>query len=102
MTGWSSILRTILAQQEHWQSLGALNYLQLATPAGGEWGDGDDEEEEGEEEAEGEEGEALAEQVEGEGADDGDEEQEEELQEAELQEAMGEHSSSSSRLRARW
>jgi len=46
VTGWSSVLRTLLVHQEHWQSLGLLNFLQLAStpPAGaGEW----EEEEEG-------------------------------------------------------
>lgn len=40
MTGWSSVLRTLLVHQEQWQSLGLLNFLQLAsTPASGpgEW-----------------------------------------------------------------
>lgn len=44
MTGWSSVLRTLLVHQEHWQSLGLLNFLQLAsTPpaAAGEWEEDD-------------------------------------------------------------
>lgn len=66
MTGWSSVLRTLLVHQEHYQSLGLLNFLQLAStpPVGaGEWEEddalqeagGQQGEEEGEEEWEDEE-----------------------------------------------
>lgn len=63
VTGWSSILRTLLVHQEHWQSLGLLNFLQLASTSAagpGEWEEDEGlevqgqewEEEEGEEEEE--------------------------------------------------
>lgn len=61
VTGWSSVLRTLLVHQEHWQSLGLLNFLQLAsTPpaAAGEWEEDDSLELQGQEWGEeGEEGE---------------------------------------------
>lgn len=76
MTGWASILRTLLVHQEHWQSLSMLNFLQLATPVAEEW-----EGQEAEEEAE-DEGYEL------DGEDEVEEEQE--LQEREFTDALGE------------
>lgn len=32
VTGWSSILRTLLVHQQHWQSLGMMNFIELAGP----------------------------------------------------------------------
>ncbi|KAF6258381.1 hypothetical protein COO60DRAFT_1126959 [Scenedesmus sp. NREL 46B-D3] len=77
VTGWSSILRTLLVHQEHWQCLGMLNFLQLAgTPTSEEWEEVQDEVEE-ESEDEGYEFGAGD-------ADDDDEEEEQELQEEEV------------------
>ncbi|WIA13662.1 hypothetical protein OEZ85_007224 [Tetradesmus obliquus] len=76
VTGWSSILRTLLVHQEHWQSLGMLNFLQLAgTPTSEEWEEVQDEVEE-ESEDEGYE-------VDAGDSEDG-EEEEQELQEGEF------------------
>jgi hypothetical protein len=78
LAGWSSILRTLLVQQEHWSCLGMLSFLQLASEAQAgpnDWEDGGGDDD-GSDEAE--------EQWEQEG-----EEEEEELDEADLAQAIG-------------
>jgi len=88
VTGWSSIMRSVLTHQEHHQSLGMMNFLQLAAPVAALEEEEDEYEEEYEEEDEVEEAEVLEDWA----ADDQPQQAplEDELTEEEFAQAMGE------------